>query len=121
MEKHHTITHIEIPAPDLAKAIGFYAAVFKWQTTIINPDLYAYFMIGDTQSGGGLDASLKPAPEKCGPQIVIDVEDIEETLQKIQEHGGAVTLPKTPIDGGHGFYAGFRDPNGNHMQIHAMK
>jgi predicted enzyme related to lactoylglutathione lyase len=28
---------------------------------------------------------------------------------------------KTEIEGGHGFYASFRDPNGNYLQIHSRK
>jgi uncharacterized protein len=119
MKQNNTITHIEIPAPDLAKAISFYSTVFNWKIQVIAENSYAFFSIGDTNTGGGLDASLKPAEEKCGTQIVVDVEDIEETLKVITQSGGAVTKPKTGIDGGHGFYACFRDPNENHLQIHS--
>jgi uncharacterized protein len=114
MSFHHTITHIEIPAPDLAKAIQFYSTVFNWKIEIIQPGAYAFFIIG-----GGLDASLKPAEEKCGPQLVIDVEDIPATLDKIKQEGGIITLPKTEIPGGHGFFASFQDPNKNHLQVHS--
>lgn len=119
MNKHHTITHIEIPAPNLQKAIDFYSVIFKWNIQIVKEGSYAFFIIGDTNSGGGFDASLKPAPEKCGVQIVIDVNDINETLQKIKEHGGSVTMQKTEIGSGHGFYACFMDPNGNYLQLHS--
>jgi len=62
---------------------------------------------------------LKPALENCGSQIVIDVEDIEQTLENIKASGGSITKVKTEIDGGHGFYACFRDPNGNYLQVHS--
>jgi len=116
----NTITHIEIPAPDLEKAIDFYSAIFDWEIQITQPGAYAFFRIGQTNSGGGFDTSLKPALEKFGPQITIDVENIEETLQKIRENGGVVTLPKTAIDGDHGFYACFQDTNGNNLQLHSI-
>jgi len=116
----NTITHIEIPAPDLEKAIDFYSAVFNWEIQIIQPGAYAFFRIGQTSSGGGLDTSLKPAQEKFGPQITVDVDNIEVTLKKILEKGGVVTLPKTEIEGGHGFYACFQDTNGNNLQLHSM-
>ncbi|WP_222852089.1 VOC family protein [Olivibacter sp. SDN3] len=119
MEQNNTITHIEIPAPDLAKAISFYSTVFNWRIEIVTENSYAFFLIGDTNTGGGLNTSLKPAAEKCGPQIVVDVADIGQTLDKINASGGSVTLKKTEIGGGHGFYASFRDPNGNHLQIHS--
>jgi uncharacterized protein len=72
----HTITHVEIPAPDLQKAIDFYSNIFNWQILNRQGDAYAFFRIADTNTGGALDASLKPAPEKTGHQIVIDVDDM---------------------------------------------
>jgi len=116
---NNTITHIEIPAPDLKKAIDFYSKIFNWTITIMVPDTYAFFRIGDTQSGGGLDAGLSVAGQRQGAQIVVDVEDIDASLREIVKLGGSVVLEKTEIDGGHGFYAIFRDPNGNYMQIHS--
>lgn len=120
MNKPHTISHIEIPAPDLGKAMHFYSNVFAWKIEVVQEGIYAYFIIGCTQTGGGFDASLKPAEDKCGPQITIDVEDINEALAKIKNYGGNVTMEKIEIEGGHGFYACFQDPNGNHLQIHGM-
>ena len=117
--QNNTITHIEIPAPDLAKAIAFYSTIFNWTIEIVNENKYAFFRIADTNTGGGLDASLQPSTERTGVQIVIDVEDIDRSLELIEQAGGTVTLSKTEIGGGHGFYAGFSDPNGNHMQIHS--
>ncbi|MDQ3021513.1 MAG: VOC family protein [Bacteroidota bacterium] len=117
----HTITHIEIPAPDLAKAVSFYSKIFKWKIEIINENSYAYFIIGNTNTGGGLDSSLKPSEGKHGVQVVIDVDDIDQTLKKIEDEGGSVTMAKTEIAGGHGFYACFIDPNKNHLQIHSRQ
>ena len=119
MTQNNTITHIEIPAPDLAKAISFYSIVFNWQIQMINEGSYAFFRVGDTDTGGGLDALLQPAQEKQGAQVVVDVQDIEKTLIDIEAAGGTVTKTKTAIGGGHGFYGCFRDPNGNHLQIHS--
>lgn len=121
MENNHTITHIEIPAPDLNKAIAFYSNLFKWQIQILPPGVYAFFRIGTTQSGGGFDTGLKPAEEKCGPQLTIDVDDISTKLEEIQNAGGKIILAKTEIPDGHGFYACFRDPNGNYLQLHSRK
>ena len=115
----YTITHIDIPAPDLDKAITFYNAVFQWNIEVVTPDHYAFFRIRNTGSGGGLDASLMPAPDKTGPQLVIDVENIDMVLSTIESNGGKIHQPKTEIPGGHGFYAVFTDPNGNFLQLHS--
>ena len=119
MKHLHTITHIEIPAPDLNKAIEFYSKVFEWGIELVTVDHYAFFTIGNTGAGGGLDASLVPAIEKTGPQLTIDVDDIEQALEKIIENGGSVHQKKTAIPGGHGFYAIFTDPNDNYLQLHS--
>lgn len=121
MQGPHTITHIEIPAPDLEKAIAFYSTLFNWQIEMQPQGDYAFFRITGTESGGGLDANLQPATEKYGIQIVVDVEDINEKLIEIKKLGGNIILEKTEIPGGHGYYACFRDPNGNYLQLHSRK
>jgi uncharacterized protein len=119
MKEVHTITHIEIPAPDLEKAIAFYASLFNWEIDIQPGGNYAYFRITGTASGGGFDANLQPAAGTSGVRVTIDVEDVDEKLKEIEGNGGKITLGKTQIPGGHGYYASFLDPNGNIMQLHS--
>jgi len=121
MENKHTITHIEIPAPDMMKAKKFYSEVFGWNVEIMPDGNYAIFSVGDTKTGGGFDASTKPAEGKTGPGLVINVEDIPAKLEEIKKAGGKVIQGKTEIEGGYGFYACFQDTNGNHLQIHSHK
>ena len=116
---NNTITHIEIPAPGLQKAIAFYGALFNWTIEKAPNDEYAFFRIGDTQSGGSFETKLQPAAAGCGPQITIDVDEINQVLAAIEKAGGTISLPKTAIQGGHGFYAVFIDPNGNYLQLHS--
>jgi predicted enzyme related to lactoylglutathione lyase len=54
-------------------------------------------------------------------QITIDVENMDKTLRKIAESGGTVILPRTALEDDHGFYACFRDPNGNYLQVHSRR
>jgi len=116
----HTITHIEIPSPDMQKSIDFYSQVFGWETQVMPDGKYAMFKTGE-KTGGGFDTTTKPAAQGVGPGLVINVEDIDGTLQKIKNAGGKVVQEKTVIEGGWGAYARFTDTNGNHMQIHSMK
>jgi uncharacterized protein len=114
----HTITHIEIPARDFERAIAFYSKIFRWEIQVMEENRYAFFRIGNTNSGGALNASLSPALENTGIQVVIDVDDIEQKMLEIQEEGGLIIKPKTAIPG-HGYYASFMDPNNNHLQLHS--
>jgi len=111
----HVITHIEIPAPDMKGITDFYTKVFGWQ--IMYDENYSLFRIGNTNTGGGFDASAKPAADKTGPGLVINVEDIPAKLEEIKAAGGKVVMEKTEIAGGHGFYAKFTDCCGNPMQV----
>lgn len=112
------INHIEIPSPDINKAIEFYSKVFGWETQLMPDGKYAVFKTTEG-AGGGFDTNTTPAAEKTGPGIVINVDDINPMLEKIKAAGGKVFQEKTDIGGGYGFYARFIDPNGNHMQIYS--
>jgi len=115
---NYSITHFEIPSPDLQRSILFYDTVFGWKSQTMPDGKYAVFSIGDTQSGGGFDTNTKPAEQGVGPGLVINVDNIPEMIEKIKKAGGIITQDKTEIPG-FGFYARFQDLNGNHMQIYS--
>jgi len=114
-----TICHLEIPAPDLAKAKAFYTEVFGWETSEPPGMEGHYLMFKDHQGiGGGFDPSIEPTDQ--GANIVLWVEDIEATLKRINDAGGATITEKSAIPG-HGFFANFRDPNGNRLGIYSSQ
>ncbi len=112
------VVHFEIPFEDGDRARGFYADVFGWEVQTI-PEL-DYTMVstgpanevGPTEPGyinGGMAERGLPLG---GPTVVIDVENIEETLEKIGQHGGTTMLAKAAV-GEMGFAAYFKDSEGN--------
>ncbi|HYF52242.1 MAG TPA: VOC family protein [Planctomycetota bacterium] len=111
------IVHIEIPAPDLKKATAFYSSVFSWKVDDSFPSSGGeqYAMFQDGAVGGGFDPRLKPTTD--GIVLYIAVKDIPEALKKIAASGGSVIKEKTEIGGNHGYYALFKDPNGNKVGI----
>ena len=113
------VVHFEIPFDDGDRARSFYKELFGWQVMEM-PDM-GYTMVmsgpsddtGPNESGfinGGM-LSREGTPAK-GPVLVIDVESIDATLERIQGSGGAVVSPKAPV-GEMGFAAYFTDPEGN--------
>jgi len=110
--KTGSICHVEVPAPDLAKAKAFYEGVFGWET---QPMGETYLLFSAGPDGGGLDADA-PVGDG-GAVLVLAVPDIDEKLAEIEAAGGSALSGKTEIGGGHGFYAYFRDPNGNKMGV----
>lgn len=113
------VVHFEIPFDDGQRARSFYRDVFGWQLQEI-PEM-DYTMVesgpsgeqGPTEpgyiGGGMLERSTSPAP---GPVIVIDVDDIDVALEKIEKLGGSTVVGRTPV-ADMGFSAYFTDPEGN--------
>ena len=112
------ICHVNIPAPDLAKAKAFYTKVFGWKCVAM-PGMTDYSLWRAGKLGGGFDASQKPA--RKGITLFIAVADIPAALKKIELSGGKALRPKTEIPGGMGFLATFLDPSGNGMGLWSGK
>jgi uncharacterized protein len=116
-----TICHIEIPAPNIRKAIAFYTKVFGWE--IEEPQGMGGYAFWRTEgNSGGFDPGMRPAArDGAGVGLVLAVASIPRKLQQIVRAGGKVVKEKTPIGGGYGFYASFLDPNGNRLSIWTRK
>lgn len=112
------ICHINIPAPDLAKANAFYTKVFGWKSRPMRGmDRYAFWSAGDVS--GGFDADAKPS--RGGVTLYLAVADIPAAFKKIVRAGGKAVRAKTEIPGGMGFLATFDDPSGNRMGLWSKK
>src|SRR5512136_3122580 len=93
------VSHFEIPAEKVERARKFYSEAFGWQITPV-PDM-EYNMVGTVPS------DEKGMPKECGainggmmkrsadvkhPIITIEVDDVEESLRKVKNLGGKVTV-----------------------------
>src|SRR6476661_5217641 len=113
------VVHFEVPFDDGDRARNFYKEIFGWQVTEM-PEM-DYTMVGTGPSGdsgptepgcinGGM-TSRKSLPT-TSPVITIGVDDIDATLIKIEETGGARMGEKVPV-GEMGFAAYFKDCEGD--------
>ena len=119
------VVHFEVPYDDGDRARTFYGSVFGWQLTEM-PDMgYTLVSTGPTDPetgptepgyiGGGLFERSDEFPGK-GPDIVIDVPNIDEALAKVTAAGGTVAQEKMAV-GAMGFAAYFTDTEGNLMGL----
>lgn len=112
---HGDITHIDIPVSDLANASSFYGELFGWRIAEVPGfEGYPMWQAPNKISGGGL------APRSEGftqPRSYVEVDSIDDTLEKATAHGATVVMGKSPISET-SWWAIFTDPDGNEIGLY---
>lgn len=103
------INVIELPASRFEASQSFYASAFGWELTSFGS--FACTTTGDVDLGLQGDASEATR----APMAIIDVDDIEQALTAVKQHGGTITKPVFEIPGGKRFH--FTDPSGNELGV----
>jgi uncharacterized protein len=113
------VVHFEIPFEDGDRARSFYGDVFGWQLMHM-PDMgYTMVTTGPTDPGAGPTESgfinggmLERDADFTGPNVVVETDQIEESLAAVTAAGGTVVRERMPV-GDMGFAAYFTDTEGN--------
>lgn len=84
---------------DLETGTSFFTNVLGWEISPGNPELggYAQASVSGKAVSGVWPAANSPTPQPDSIDVWLSTNDIEKTLEKVQEHGGL------PIDMGGGF------------------
>jgi uncharacterized protein len=112
------VVHFEIPYDDADRARAFYQKAFGWQLMPLAEMGYTMAMTGPSGDQGPTEAGfinggmMQREEPFTAPNIVIDVANLEDTLQAVNEAGGTTVSERQPV-GDMGFTAYFRDPEGN--------
>ena len=108
----HTFAHFEIPADDIKRAIKFYTDLFGWQISA-SEGFEDYWLIQVGEEGQDLGGGLmkREAPDQ-GPVSYVQVESVAEYAAKVQELGGQVIVPRSPVPG-MGWFAHCMDTESN--------
>ncbi len=113
MTRHHRIDYLEFTVRDMEKSKAFYGEVFGWQFTDYAPGYSGlHFGVEGEPEFGGFALG---EPTKGGSLVVLFSEDLEATLAKIEDHGGAIVKPIFEFPGGRRFH--FEDPSGNELAV----
>lgn len=111
-----TIAHVALPAKDRERARRFYHGVFGWEFLEVPEWGYSLFETG-TPPGGGVGPAMLPKElDFDGPLNFILVDSIAETLERIEDAGGLVLVPKTEVPDT-GWFAVFRDSEGTILAL----
>jgi predicted enzyme related to lactoylglutathione lyase len=113
------VVHFEIPADDVARAEAFYRDAFGWSLNSV--PAMGYTLVSTTPTdgrgaptepgaiNGGMLARQEPI---TSPVIIVDVDDIDEALRRVEQLGGKTLRDTLPV-GEMGFAAYFADSEGN--------
>jgi predicted enzyme related to lactoylglutathione lyase len=127
MSKMNPVVHFELPAENKKRMVGFYTNVFGWQTQQLGADMGEYVVVTTTEP----DAKGRPKtpgainggfyqktddPNTQHPSVVIAVDNINESIQKVKKAGGKVLGEPTEIPGV-GMFVAFFDTEGNRLSI----
>jgi predicted enzyme related to lactoylglutathione lyase len=110
--------HFEIQASQPQTLINFYSTLFGW--TFKQWGENEYWLIDTGTGKPGIDGGLLPrrGPPPAEPQAVnafvctIDVEQLDQAMEKAAGLGATVAMPKMPVEG-IGMLGYFKDPDGN--------
>ena len=115
------ITWFEIPSVDFDRAIGFYEAVLQVSLKREEMDAIAMaiFPHAEGQAGGAVVNGGPYQTNANGVCIYLFSADFDAALQRVEQNGGKVTMPKMSI-GPNGFIAHFIDSEGNRIGLHTL-
>lgn len=115
---HEKINYVEFPSSDLAATKAFFQNCFRWNFTDYGPDYIAF----DNSAGmdGGFYRSPLAAKTSSGSALIVFYsEQLEQTQQKICQHGGTIVQGIFSFPGGRRFH--FTEPAGNEFAVWSDK
>jgi uncharacterized protein len=90
------MVHVEIPAGDTARAREFWGSLFGWDWRSFDAPT-EYHMTRFSETTGGAIYAPDP-PDKRGPRVYFDVDDIQAGTARVNELGGEAGDPM-PVPG----------------------
>jgi len=102
------LNYLELPVGQVAGARDFYGKAFGWSFTEYGPDYAA-------AEGGAVAIGLNGTQDQAIKLLLplIEVDDLEATLEAVTAAGANITVPIFSFPGGRRFH--FRDPDGNEL------
>jgi predicted enzyme related to lactoylglutathione lyase len=125
--KMNPVVHFEMPAENKERMSKFYTKAFGWQTNQLGPEMGEYVLVTTTEvdenmmpkkSGainGGFFQKTDDKPSQY-PSIVIQVDNIKESIKKVEKAGGKVLGEPMEIPNV-GWYISFFDTEGNRVSM----
>ncbi len=120
-ERKDYVSWFEIPAIDFQQAVEFYQFIFEitMQQNSTASNAMAYFPT-TTGIGGAVVSGSGYVPSDSGSLIYLNGgDDLSLVLNKVEQAGGRIIMPKTLISQESGYFAVFIDSQGNKLALHS--
>ncbi len=127
MTQKNAISWFEIPAKDLNRAQKFYEKILNITMTPLDLDniKMRMFPIEDQMGVGGSlcdSGGFHKPSDTEGPLIYLNANpDVQTVLEKVENAGGKILVPKTLITSEFGYMAVIKDSEGNRIAFHSMQ
>jgi predicted enzyme related to lactoylglutathione lyase len=120
-----SVVHFEMPYDDRQRMARFYETTFGWRTNMLGAEMGNYVVMHTTETdqngmvktpgaiNGGFFERKPDWPDQY-PSVVIAVDDIEASMDKVKKSGGEVLGDPMEIPGV-GQYVSIRDTEGNRV------
>jgi predicted enzyme related to lactoylglutathione lyase len=121
VERNDYVSWFEIPAIDFQQAVEFYQYVFgiTMQQNVTPSNAMAFFPT-TTGIGGAVVAGSGYVPSDSGSLVYLNGGDnLSLALDKVEQAGGRIIMPKTLISEESGYFAVFIDSQGNKLALHS--
>jgi uncharacterized protein len=123
----NALNWFEIPVTDMPRAQQFYQTIFAIEMyPMAMPDMKDMQMLvfpsQGEKVGGALVKSSMHKPSMEGTIVYLNGNpDLQAVLDRIEEAGGQILVPKTQISPEIGYMAFFRDTEGNAVALHSQQ
>jgi len=121
----NAISWFEIPVKDFDKARLFYQTIFNFDMPEMQmgPNRMGILLHErDAGVGGAIVAGEWYEPSMSGTIVYLEANpDLGDVLVRVEKAGGSVLVPKTAIGADMGFFAIFKDVEGNRVGLHSLK
>ena len=116
------ISIVEIPTSEFSRAVAFYQAILGVSIEEIAMDrvqMGLFPSVGETVNVALIKGN-EAKPSMDGTTVYLNAgQDLLTVLDKIEPNGGKLIVPKTEISPEMGFFAMFRDTEGNKLGLHS--
>ncbi|MER3329494.1 MAG: VOC family protein [Candidatus Kapaibacterium sp.] len=121
--KKDFVSWFEIPAINFQQAVNFYSYIFniEMEQVVTEESATAFFPV-TTGIGGAITFGFNNETSTSGPLLYLNGgDDLNKVLNKVEEAGGRVIMPKTLISENAGYFGVFIDSQGNKLALYSKK